>query len=241
MNVFRDTLRRIAERVADTRAVAIVGLDGIPVETYSVGEDVSIESVAAELLALVKAAQNPHAQLSFGAIRELALVGDGQRAVLSRISAEYYLLLLLGGEGALGHGRFELARAATGLQRGAGVRDVVIQGNQGPDRSRGGEGTLGPGGRADGVPHPHRRGGSRRFRQQGGIRGGVSAAGGPASRRRPAPLPRRGPPRRSRRACTSSPRPSSAPFTALPRRKRIPLPKWDRRSPRGRSSASSSP
>jgi predicted regulator of Ras-like GTPase activity (Roadblock/LC7/MglB family) len=117
MNVFRETLRRIAERVADTRAVAIVALDGIPVETYSVGEDVSIETVAAELLALVKSAQNPRAQLSFGAIQELALVGEGQRAVLSRISAEYYLLLLLGGEGTLGHGRYELARAASGLQK----------------------------------------------------------------------------------------------------------------------------
>jgi predicted regulator of Ras-like GTPase activity (Roadblock/LC7/MglB family) len=116
MNVFRDTLRGIAERVADTRAVAIVGADGIPVETYSVGEDVSIESVAAELMALVKSAQNPRAELSFGPIRELALVGEGQRAVLSRISPEYYLLLLLGGEGTLGHGRYELARAATGLQ-----------------------------------------------------------------------------------------------------------------------------
>jgi predicted regulator of Ras-like GTPase activity (Roadblock/LC7/MglB family) len=116
MNLFRDTLRGIAERVADTRAVAVVGLDGIPVETYCVGENVSIESVAAELLALVKAAQNPRGELSFGAIRELALVGEGRRAVLSRISPEYYLLLLLGGEGALGHGRFELARAAMGLQ-----------------------------------------------------------------------------------------------------------------------------
>ena len=117
MNVFRDTLRGIAERVADTRAVAIVGVDGIPIETYSVGEAVSIESVAAELLALVKSAQNPRAELSFGAIREIALVGGSQRAVLSRISPEYYLLLLLGGEGTLGHGRFELARAATGLQK----------------------------------------------------------------------------------------------------------------------------
>ena len=116
MNVFRDTLRGIAERVADTRAVAIVGLDGIPVETYSVGENVPIESVAAELLGLVKSAQNPRAELSFGPIRELALVGDGQRAVLSRISGEYYLLLLLGGGGILGHGRHELARAATALQ-----------------------------------------------------------------------------------------------------------------------------
>lgn len=116
MNGFRNILRGIAERVADTRTVAVVGLDGIPIETYSVGETDSIEPVAAELLALVKSAQNPRGELSFGAVRELALVGQGRRAVLCRVSPEYYLLLLLGGEGAIGHGRYELARAAASLK-----------------------------------------------------------------------------------------------------------------------------
>jgi predicted regulator of Ras-like GTPase activity (Roadblock/LC7/MglB family) len=117
MNVFRDTLRGLAERVEGASAVAVVGFDGIPVETYSVAQDVSIESVAAELLAFLKSAQNPRAEIFSGAIRELTVVSEGSRIVLSRISREYYLLLLLGGEGILGRGRYELARAAVALEK----------------------------------------------------------------------------------------------------------------------------
>jgi predicted regulator of Ras-like GTPase activity (Roadblock/LC7/MglB family) len=117
MNVFRDTLRGIAERVEGASAVAIVGLDGIAVETYGVAQDVLIESVAAEMLAFLKSAQNPRAEMLSGPILELTVVSEGRRIILSRISREYYLLLLLGGEGILGHGRYELARAAVALEK----------------------------------------------------------------------------------------------------------------------------
>jgi len=117
MNVFRETLRGIAERVDGARAVAIVGLDGIPVESFNVGEAVSMETVAAEMLGLVKAAQNPRADIVSGQIREFVVIGDRARVLLSRVSPEYYLLLLLGGEGGLGRGRHELAKAALALKK----------------------------------------------------------------------------------------------------------------------------
>jgi len=117
MNVFRDTLRGIAERVEGARAVALVGLDGIPVETYRAAEDVSIEAVAAEVLAFLKSAQNPRAEMFSGPIRELTVASESRRIVLARVSREYYLLLLLGGEGILGRGRYELAKAAVALEK----------------------------------------------------------------------------------------------------------------------------
>jgi predicted regulator of Ras-like GTPase activity (Roadblock/LC7/MglB family) len=117
MSLFRDTLRGIAERAGGARAVAIVGLDGISVETYVVAQDVSIELVAAELMAFLKSAQNPRAEMFSGQIRELTIVGGESRIILSRISRRYYLLLLLGGEGFLGQGRYELARAAAALEK----------------------------------------------------------------------------------------------------------------------------
>jgi predicted regulator of Ras-like GTPase activity (Roadblock/LC7/MglB family) len=117
MSLFRDPLRGIAERAEGARAVAIVGLDGISVETYGVAQDVSIELVAAELMAFLKSAQNPRAEMFSGQIRELTIVGGESRIVLSRISRRYYLLLLLGGDGFLGQGRYELARAAAALEK----------------------------------------------------------------------------------------------------------------------------
>jgi predicted regulator of Ras-like GTPase activity (Roadblock/LC7/MglB family) len=117
MNVFRETLRRIVERVEGAQAAALVASDGIPVETFSIGQAISIEAIAAEMLGLVKGAQNPRGASVAGPIRELAFVGDRSRILLSRVSGEYYLLLLLGGEGGLGRGRWELSKAALTLEK----------------------------------------------------------------------------------------------------------------------------
>jgi predicted regulator of Ras-like GTPase activity (Roadblock/LC7/MglB family) len=95
----------------------MVGADGIPIETFPLGEAVSIESVAAEMLALVKAGENPRGMGPKAPIRELVLVNDDSRILLSRVSPGYYLLLLLGEDGGVGRGRFELARAALGLEK----------------------------------------------------------------------------------------------------------------------------
>lgn len=117
MNVFQDTLRRIAERVEGTRAVSLVGVDGIPIDSYGKLEGVMLESVAAELGAYVKSAQSPNAAAPAGTIQQLAVVTDTQITILSRVTEEYYLLLLLSREGNFGRGRFELRRAALALEK----------------------------------------------------------------------------------------------------------------------------
>jgi predicted regulator of Ras-like GTPase activity (Roadblock/LC7/MglB family) len=117
MNVFQDTLRRIAERVEGTQAVSLVGVDGIPIDSYCAVEGVSVESFAAELGAFVKAAQGPHTSFDSSAIQQLSLVTGTSIAILSRVTDEYYLLLLLTREGSFGRGRFELAKAALALEK----------------------------------------------------------------------------------------------------------------------------
>ena len=117
MNVFQDTLRRIAERVEGTRAVSLVGMDGIPIDSYGSIEGVSVESFAAELGAFVKAAQGPHTSLGGSQIQQLALVNEASIAILSRVTEEYYLLLLLSRDGNFGRGRFELRKAAAQLEK----------------------------------------------------------------------------------------------------------------------------
>jgi predicted regulator of Ras-like GTPase activity (Roadblock/LC7/MglB family) len=113
MNVFQDTLRRVAERVEGTRAVSLVGVDGIPIDTYGSGESFSVESVAAELGAMVKSARPGES----GSVHQLCLVTDRGKAILSRVTEEYYLLLLLTREGNFGRGRFELRKAALALEK----------------------------------------------------------------------------------------------------------------------------
>ncbi len=117
MNVFAEALARIARRVEGTRAVSIVGADGIPVETWGSAEGLSIEAVAAEMGGLLKAARSAGRVSGSGEIREVATVTEGTITVLSRVTGEYYLLLLLPREGNLGRGRFELRRAAAALEK----------------------------------------------------------------------------------------------------------------------------
>ena len=115
MNVFQDTLRRIAERVEGTRAVSLVGVDGIPIDTFGPGEGISVESVAAEMGSFVKSSRPAEGEP--GAVQQLCLVTDSGKAILSRVTEEYYLLLLLSKEGNFGRGRFELRKAALALEK----------------------------------------------------------------------------------------------------------------------------
>jgi len=117
MNVFGTALARIAERVEGTRAVSLIGADGIPIETWGSPQGLTIEIVAAEMGALLQAARRASASSSSGEMREIATVTDGGIAVLSRVTGEYYLLLLLAREGNLGRGRFELRKAAAALEK----------------------------------------------------------------------------------------------------------------------------
>jgi predicted regulator of Ras-like GTPase activity (Roadblock/LC7/MglB family) len=120
MNVFQDTLRRIAERVEGTQAVSLIGVDGIAIDSYRPGNAPALESVAAELGAFVKSSIRPKTEKTeseAGSVQQLAMVTEGSIAILSRVTEEYYLLLLLSREGNMGRGRFELRKAGLALEK----------------------------------------------------------------------------------------------------------------------------
>jgi predicted regulator of Ras-like GTPase activity (Roadblock/LC7/MglB family) len=120
MGAFAERLRRTAERVEGARAISLIAADGIPVETLVYGRDVetaSLESLAAQMAGLLKSARSAVEPANAGTLREVATVADSAITVLSRVTGEYYLLLLLSREGNLGRGRFELRRAAADLEK----------------------------------------------------------------------------------------------------------------------------
>ena len=117
MNVFQDTLRRIAERVEGTRAVSLVGVDGIAIDSYVSAEGLPMEPLAAETGALVKAAHAAGALTDHGALRQLTVASERAATILCRVTEEYYLLLLLARDGNFGRGRFELRKAAAALEK----------------------------------------------------------------------------------------------------------------------------
>ena len=117
MNVFQDSLRRIAERVEGTRAVSLLGLDGIAIDSYVSAEGLPMDSLAAEAGALVKAANICRALADHGSVSEITVASCRSASILCRVTEEYYLLLLLARDGNFGRGRFELRKAAVALEK----------------------------------------------------------------------------------------------------------------------------
>ena len=116
MNIFQDTLRRIAERVEGAQAVSLLGVDGIPIDSYGPADGRAFESIAAELGSFVKASSTRGASEA-GLIQQIVVETDRSTAILSRVTAEYYLLLLLARDGNAGRGRFELRKAGLALEK----------------------------------------------------------------------------------------------------------------------------
>jgi predicted regulator of Ras-like GTPase activity (Roadblock/LC7/MglB family) len=117
MNVFRDNLRRIAERVEGTRAVSLVGVDGIAIDSFVSAEGLPMDSMAAEAGAVVKAAHAARALADHAEVTEMTMASGRSAALLCRVTEEYYLLLLLARDGNFGRGRFELRKAAAMLEK----------------------------------------------------------------------------------------------------------------------------
>jgi predicted regulator of Ras-like GTPase activity (Roadblock/LC7/MglB family) len=117
MNVFQDILRRVAERVEGTRAVSLVGVDGIAIDSYVSSEGLPMDSLAAESGAIIKAAHGAQALTDHGPLQQLTLASERAATILCRVTEEYYLLLLLARDGNFGRGRFELRKAAAALEK----------------------------------------------------------------------------------------------------------------------------
>src|SRR5689334_7013909 len=117
MNVFQDNLRRIAERVDGTRADSLVGVDGIAIDSFVIAEGLPMDSLAAAAGPMIKAVNVPKAYVDHAGLRELTDASDRSAALLCRVTAEYYLLLLLARDGNFGRGPFELRKAAATLEK----------------------------------------------------------------------------------------------------------------------------
>jgi predicted regulator of Ras-like GTPase activity (Roadblock/LC7/MglB family) len=117
MDVFKDTLRRIADRVEGARGVSLIGLDGIPIDSVEIDRDVPLDSVAAELTAFAKSLSVSRMDSETGEVDQFAVITDRAILLLSAVTKEYFLLVILRRDGNLGRARFELRKAALTLEK----------------------------------------------------------------------------------------------------------------------------
>jgi predicted regulator of Ras-like GTPase activity (Roadblock/LC7/MglB family) len=115
--MFLDRLNRISNRIDGAIALALVAKDGIGVESVSSDPGLDLEVLAAELVAQARAISENHRELEAGDVQHLAVTTERMTLMVSSVTTDYYLLLVLGPEGNHGRARFELRRARLLLER----------------------------------------------------------------------------------------------------------------------------
>ena len=117
MDVFRDTLQGLADRVEGARGVSLIGRDGIAVDSVVSGDGVSLDLVAAEMTGFLGTVSASDLGLTPGSVEQLSVVTTNAVVVLSTVTRDYYLLMLLDRDGNFGRARFELRKAAGALMK----------------------------------------------------------------------------------------------------------------------------
>ena len=105
---FSDILKEVVSGTEGALGALIVGLDGIPVEEYSLKSDLDIQSVTVEYSALLKEIERGSQAANLGSTREVTVISDKAMIMLRRLNDEYFFVLIIRPEGNFGKGRFLL-------------------------------------------------------------------------------------------------------------------------------------
>lgn len=111
--MFAETLRKVVDNVDGGIAAVIMGLDGIPVETYVRQQDrVDVNTVAMEFSFILTQVRKAGDSLAVGNLEELSVKAQRLMLVCRMISPQYFVAIAMAPEGNFGKARF-LARLAT--------------------------------------------------------------------------------------------------------------------------------
>ncbi len=114
---FSEILRDVVSGTDGAIGALIVGLDGIPVEQYSVDGDMDIQSMTVEYSALLKEIEKGSQAARLGSTKEVTVIADKAMIMLRRLNDEYFFVLVISPEGNFGKGRFLLRMSVPKLLR----------------------------------------------------------------------------------------------------------------------------
>lgn len=107
---FRGALEDLGSRVEGFLGVSLIGLDGIAIDSILRRDDVMLDSLGAELGSFVKSVRISSADLNVGSVEQFSLVTDRYITILSAVTVEYFVLLVLDRNGNFGRARYELRK-----------------------------------------------------------------------------------------------------------------------------------
>src|SRR5512135_2522418 len=112
---FSDILKEVVHGTEGALGAVIVGLDGIPVEEYSIGDGMDIQSMTVEYSSLLKEIEKGSQAAQMGSTREVTVIADKAMIMLRRLNEEYFFALIIKPDGNFGKGRFLLRMSAPKL------------------------------------------------------------------------------------------------------------------------------
>jgi predicted regulator of Ras-like GTPase activity (Roadblock/LC7/MglB family) len=115
--MFAERLSRISRSIEGVLALSLVAKDGIRVDSLSSVPEIDLDGLAAEMISQARAISNNHRELEVGDVRQLSVTTDRMTVMVSSVTPDYYLLLVLGPEANYGKARFELRRARLLLEK----------------------------------------------------------------------------------------------------------------------------
>ncbi len=105
---FSDIIRQVVNGTEGALGALVVGLDGIPVEEYTVSSDMDLRSMTIEYSSLLKEIEKGSQISDMGSTKEVTVIADKAMIMLRRLNSEYFIVLILKPEGNFGKGRFLL-------------------------------------------------------------------------------------------------------------------------------------
>lgn len=105
---FADILKELVNGTEGALGALVVGIDGIPVDEYSVSGDLDLQSMTVEYSALLKEIEKGSQAARLGTTKEVTVMADKAMIMLRRLNDEYFLVLIIRPEGNFGKGRFLL-------------------------------------------------------------------------------------------------------------------------------------
>lgn len=114
---FRDQIQKIVEAVPGATACTLMGYDGIPIDTYTVGGgELDIAALLTEYSAATSSLRHVgEEQPLAGSIQEVIIATSEITAVLRPLNDDYFLAVVLGPHGLSGKARYMMRLAAPAL------------------------------------------------------------------------------------------------------------------------------
>lgn len=105
---FSDILKEVVNGTEGALGALVVGVDGIPVDEFSVQEDLDLQSMTVEYATLLKEIEKGSRAAHLGSTKEVTVIAERAMIMLRRLNDEYFLVLVIRPDGNFGKGRFLL-------------------------------------------------------------------------------------------------------------------------------------